>query len=108
MLLEKQEIQTTLYEFTGIKNIDIQRLSVKRAELFEMWRKLSFYAKKSKIKRSKIISYKDSCCTFVIGVLSSPPQQATLYVIEFIPPIDEAVPWALASIKFPEPSINAW
>ena len=61
MLLEKQEIQTTLYDFTGIKNIDIQRLSVKRAELFEMWRKLSFYAKKSKIKRSKIISYKDSC-----------------------------------------------
>ena len=48
MLLEKQEIQTTLYDFTGIKNIDIQRLSVKRAELFEMWRKLSFYAKKSK------------------------------------------------------------
>ena len=48
MLIEKQEIQTTLYEYTGIKNIDIQRLNVKRAELFEMWHKLSFYAKKSK------------------------------------------------------------
>ena len=35
MLLEKQEIQATLYEFTGIKNIDIQRLSVKRAELLK-------------------------------------------------------------------------